>query len=495
LKYYLQFIVFIVISLLVRNSFSGDPSNARNMGMSYSGMVSSYGIDAYGINPANYYINKYSSSDTSSVKIKSKQSNKPFWSISLLSVGGGYGCDSNMNFYNKYLGYLSINRQTFANLFTDITSVLQFRDSILPNNRTDVNYDFELKWFSLNLTFPHFGALNFTISDKVGLNTDANSRDEYLPLNFNLHFYSSTLYDLTNVEIHQSEATAWWIRKYTLGFAKIFEFKKGLVKNISIGFSGGLVHGFGNVLTFNSDLYMNSYGIYNPASGDTHVDSIRGRQNFNTQAALTDFFKDYQDGAKSHFTFFPKPAGKGYTMDVGIAVQFGDKIKIAASVTDLGKIKWDYNTFTNYDHNNLKYNNMNINANDPTYNRFVNDLEGLDTRDTITPYWTDMPTKYRVGLMYQPSNKLMFEFDWVMGQNDLPGNSKRSIFSLGSEYIPVPYLPLRGGISIGGTEDFQFSLGAGLRFKNLSFDLAAGGINNLISDKRISLSFSSKVMF
>ena len=78
----------------MRSSFSDDRSNARNMGMSYSGMVSSYGIDAYGINPANYYINKYSYNDTSSVKFKNKQSNKPFWSISLISVGGGYGCDS-----------------------------------------------------------------------------------------------------------------------------------------------------------------------------------------------------------------------------------------------------------------------------------------------------------------------------------------------------------------------------------------------------------------
>jgi hypothetical protein len=465
------------------------------MGLSYSGMVSSFGIDAYGINPANYYINKYSSSDTSLVKSKNKQSNKPFWTVSILSVGGSYGCDSNMNFYNKYLSYLSINRSTFANLFTDITSVLQFRDSILPNNKTDVNYDFEVKWFSVNLTFPHFGALNLTISDKVGLNTEANGRNEYLPLNFNLHFYSPSLYDLTNVELHQSEATAWWIRKYTLGFSKIFEFKKGLIKNISIGFSGGLVHGFGNVLTYKSDLYMNSYGIYNPSSGDTHIDSIRGRQNFNTQAALTDFFKDYQDGAESHFTLFPKPAGKGYTMDIGIAMQIGDKIRFAASITDLGKVKWDYNVFTNYDHNDLKYNNMNINSSDPTYNRFVNDLEGLDSRDTVTPYWTDMPTKYRAGLMYQPSNRLMFEADWVMGQNDLPGNSKRSIVSLGSEYFILPYLPLRGGLSVGGPEEFQVSLGAGLRFKNLTFDLAAGGINNLIADKRLAFSFSSKVMF
>jgi len=498
LKHFTAFL--LLISLFTINSFADDRSNARNMGMSSSGMVSSFGIDAYGINPANFYSNKKLLFDisqftsASQLKIKEKKTEKPYWSVSLLSVGGGYGCDSNIEFYQKYINYLAINRETFAKLFTDIDAVLRFRDSILPNERTDVNYDLELKWLSVNLTFPHFGALNFTISDKVGLNTDAYSRDEYMPLTFNVAIHNSNFYDITNVEMHQAEAVAWWIRKYNIGFSKVFQFKKGLIKNLSIGLSGGLVHGFGNLITYKSDLYINTYGI-SRNNNISHVDSVKGIQNFNAKSAITDFFTNYKDGAKSHFTFFPKPAGKGYSFDFGINIQFSDKLSIAASITELGRIKWDYNSFISYDNEEFYYKDFNVRTEDSTYNKLVNNLNGTETRDTKTPYYTEMPLKFRAGISYQPSDKLLFEFNWVKGNNNLPSNTTRHIISLGTEYIPANVIPLRAGISYGGPEEFRFSLGAGLRFRTFSIDVAASGINQIIRNNRIAFSVSSRLMF
>ncbi|RPI18365.1 MAG: hypothetical protein EHM58_05905 [Ignavibacteriae bacterium] len=488
-------LIFILLSGFFKiQTFADDRSNARGVGMSNSAMLSSFGINAYGINPANYYYNKYSNRDTVKIKIAGNKLKKPYWDVSVFSLGGAYGCDSNINFYNKYLSYLSINRETFINTFTDITSVLNFRQNVLPNKRTDVNYDFELKWFSINFIIPKSVAINFTIADKVGLNTESNSRDEYLPLNFYLEILDSGKQNLTNVEIHQSEAIAWWIRKYTIGASKNFEFKKGIIKNLSIGFSAGLVHGFGNVITYASDLYINTYGIKtDPSSGLKHIDSIKGQQSFYTKAALTDFFRDYSDGSRSHYTFFPKPAGKGYSIDLGFNMQIGDKIRIGASVTELGKITWDYNTFINYDKNNFLYKNFYLSKTDPTYNRFVNDLEGLDTRDTLTSFETDMPTKFRAGIMYQPSQKLLIELNWLKGNNNLPGNTTRHIVSLGAEYNITDYLPVRGGVSIGGPEEFKLALGAGVKIGGFTIDLAADGINNLIADRRLSFAMSTKV--
>lgn len=466
------------------------------MGMSSSGMVSSFGVDAFGINPANFYTNNNFTLDTSQFKLYYGKKRKPIWSISLFSAGGAYGCDSNIDFYDKYINYLSINRETFTKLFTDINSVLQFRDSILPNNKTDVNYDLELKWLSVNLTFPKFGAVNFTVADRIGLNTDANSRNEYLPLNFSIIFHNLPNpypYDLVNTELHQSEATAWWIRKFTLGFSKLFEFKKGFIKNLTIGITGGLVQGFGNIITYNSDLYISTYGI-NRVNNITHIDSLKGRQNFNSKAALTDFFMDYKDGAKSHFNFFPKPAGIGFNIDIGINMQIGENVCIAASIADIGRIKWNYHTFINYDYQDLYYSNFNMATSDPTYNRLVNDLDGLDSRDTVSPYTTPLPLKFRAGILYKTSNKLLFELNWVKGDNDLPGNSSRHNISIGSEYVPIPFLPLRGGISFGGPEEFRFSLGSGLRFRHFTFDIAVSGINNLIAHRRLGLALSTKII-
>ena len=489
--YFLVGITFYISSIYL--SRADDRSDARGQSMSNATVVSSRGIDAYGINPANYDFRVFRKEDSLSKKSKQNKTQlKHRLEISLFSLGGGYGSDASMDFYNNYLKYLSVNRATFSGLFTNFEDVINFRQNVLPEKETNVNYDLELKWFSVNYQIPKAGALNFTISDRAGLNTDVLSRDDYLPATYSLTFNPDGSYNLTNIHLHQSQATAWWIRKYSLGYAKQYDFK-GFIKNVSFGITGSLVHGFGNVITYNSTLDINTYGVKAVETGN-HVDSIVGKQGFYSEAALTDFFMDYRDGARNHFNFFPKPAGKGFGIDLGFTMQLGDYIKIAASVTDLGKITWDYNTIVNLDTNHFLYTNFVLTPSDPTYNAFVNDLDGFSTRDTINPYSTDLPTRYRAGIMYQPSDRLLIELDWTEGKNDFPGNSIKSVFALGSEYYALKYLPVRAGLSVGGAETFTVSVGAGLRFKYISLDLAAYGINNIIANKRLSLSLSGKLI-
>jgi len=480
----------LVPVVLIKPCTADDRSNARGAGMSFATMVSSYGINAYGINPANFVTLKDIRPPHDFQKVSFLQKN---WQFSIMSVGGGYGSDSSLDFYHNYLKYLTINRATFTDLFSDLESVLDFRRNVLPNEKTDVNYDFELKWFSLNFYNPKLFAANFTISDKVGLNTDVLGRDEYMPLNFMVTFNQNGSYNLTNVNLNQSEATAWWIRKYNVGIAKQFT-GSGFLKNIQVGISAGLVHGFGTIITYKSSINMNTYGIQQQ-NNVTHVDSVTGKQRFDFRSSLTDFFRDYSDGAKSHFEFFPKPAGKGYSFDIGINLQLGSHIQIGASITEIGKITWDYNTVISYDTNSFVYRNFNLDPSDPTYNAFVNDLDGFDTRDTGTSFQTNMPTKYRAGILYRVNNNLMFEVDWVKGDNNLPSNSTRQIFSLGGEYYPVKYVPLRGGVSIGGPEGFSAALGTGLRLNNFELDFAANGINHILKNSRLAASISGKVLF
>ncbi|MEO8515074.1 MAG: DUF5723 family protein, partial [Ignavibacteria bacterium] len=320
------------------------------------------------------------------------------------------------------------------------------------------------------------------------------SRDEYLPLTFGLNINPNGSYNLTDVNMFQSEAIAWWIRKYNAGYAKQFLFKsKSGIRSFSIGISGGLVHGFGNVSTYDTRLNINTYGVQN-INGVNHVDSITGRQDFHVQSALTDFFTDYKSGAETHFNLFPKPAGIGYNLDFGIAMQIGNDWKIAASVTDIGSITWNYNTITNNDTNAFAYYNFYITGTDPTYNAMVNDLGGYNTQDSVTEFTTGLPTKYRAGIMYKPSEKFMIEFNWVKGINTLPGNTKDIIYCFGAEYFPLPYLPVRSGVSVGGPGQYYISLGAGVKFKNFTFDVGTYGLNQLIADRRFSVAISSKII-
>ncbi len=490
------FIVTLVLLTYKYNSFADDRSNAKGLGMSTACVVISTGIDAYGINPANYYSYGNFKTDLGSEVYKLKRKSKPEWQIAIANLGGGYGSDKSLNFYSTYLKYLSIRRETFANRFLNLDSVFNFRANVLPDKNTEVNYDFELKWFSINYTDPRFGAVNFTISDKVGLNTNVLNKNESFPLPL-IQFENGGKYDILKADLHLSEAIAWWIRKYTIGYAQKFE-NKGLIRNFTFGFSASLVHGFGNAIIYNSGIKMDTYGIKNDNRGN-HIDSLKGKQDFYSLQSLTDLFQDYIDGAQTHFTFFPRPAGKGFSMDAGINLQIGDNLWIAASITELGFIKWTYNTLVNKDTNDFNYKNFYVLSEDPTYNQFVNDLDGLDTRYTGAAYTTDMPTKFRMGVLFKPNDELSVELDWAKGTNNLPGNDTRDKISLGAEYYITKNIPVRSGVSVGGSDSFNFSLGAGYTYKNLTIDVATNNMNVIWNQfteiNRLSLTISSKLIF
>jgi hypothetical protein len=499
LKPLLNWFAFITILSFISNieTFADDRSNARGLGMSTACVVSGTGLDAYGINPANYYFRRSEPViGTNKGAYRLKQKDKSTLEISIVNLGGGYGSDKSLNFYTTYLNYLSIRRETFANRFLNLDSVFNFRTNVLPDKNTQVNYDFELKWFSVNFTKPSIGAINFTISDKVGLNTNVMNKNESFPLP-SIRFGSNGSYDILSADLHLSEAIAWWIRKYTIGYAQQF-LNKGIVKNVTVGFSASLVHGFGNAIIYNSGIKMDTYGIRNDPHGN-HIDSVKGKQDFYSLQSLTDLFQDYIDGAETHYNFFPRPAGKGFSFDAGINIQVGDYIWIAASVTELGFIKWDYNTLINRDTNDFYYKDFYVLTEDPVYNQFVNDLDGLNTRYEGISYKTDMPTKYRAGILFKPKETFSVEFDWVKGMNNLPSNSTRDKVSMGAEYYILKNIALRSGFSFGGSESFNFSLGAGYTYKSFSIDIASYNMNVIWNQfteiNRLSLAVSTKLTF
>jgi hypothetical protein len=459
-------------------SQTGTGYNARSMGLAFSSAVTCSGIDACEINPANLEI-LYSE-----IKVKPRIS----YEFSILSVGGGYGSDSSIEFYNNYLKYLSINRATFVNLFTDLASVLNFRQNVLPSERTQINYDFALRWFSALVSLPGAGTFNISVTDKVGLNTQVNSRDEYLPLTFGFNMHNNGSYDLTDVRLSQSEAIAWWIRKYSIGYARKFNIGRNV--KMSIGISASLVHGFGNITTYNSGIAISTWGI-KQINGVNHIDSVKGKQNFHVKSALTDYFRDYRDGADEKFRLFPVPAGRGYSFDFGITINTGNWL-FMTSLTEIGRINWNYNTIVNYDTNTFSYYNFYLSPEDPVYNSFVDDLGGYNTQDTSSGYYSETPMKLRVGIAFIASSKLLTELNWRKGFNNLPGNSDANIVSLCTEYLPLKFLPLRTGISLGGPGKLYISFGAGIKFKNFQLDLGTHGVNHLISNKRFSVSITTK---
>lgn len=486
-----KLIGFIIVAGAI-NITAQDNSNARAVGMGFGSLTSSSGVDAYGLNPANYDYHMPLTLKKNTGKNKTNKLKSTF-ELSILSLGGGYGSNTSFDFYEKYTQFLTDNYTDLIGVFTNIDKTFDFKDNVLPDKESDVNFDFELKWLSLNFASPTAGAFNITISDKVGLATIVNSKDNFL--NFTTTTNSNGTYDINNFRLEQKESSAWWIRKYTAGYGKQFDFKKGsVIKSISIGFSAAFVHGFGNISTSQLTLAGDSYGIRN-VNGVNHVDSVTGGTQILIKSSATDLFRGYNDGQRTRFSFFPKPAGKGYSFDFGTAIQITDHFHVAASVIELGKITWDYNTFVSSDNNSFAYYNFDVTESDPTYQALLNDIKGTSSSDSNITYETDMPTKFRAGISFQPNEKLLIEFNWLNEKNNLPGKPVRNLYSLGGEVKPVAILPLRAGVTVNGEGEFNIAFGAGIKLLNFSFDLGVYGLNQLVIGKRFLAAFSTKLIF
>jgi hypothetical protein len=483
----------LLLFLLCTEIKPQDFSNARSLGMGFSTVTSSFGTDAFSINPANFDNHKPLTLKDKKTKNKKQVKSQPVFELAFLSVGGGYGSDNSFNFFHNYTEYLTVNYTDIVNFFTDVNSTLEFKQNVLPEEETNVNFDFEIKWLSFNYASPLAGAFNFTVADKVNLTSVVSGKDEFL--NFTTTSNSNGSYNINNFRLEQKESSAWWIRKYSAGYAKQFDFDpKSVIRSIAIGFSAAFVHGFGSITTSRINLVGDTWGI-SSVNGVNHIDSIRGASSHFIQSSSTDLFRGYGDGRRTRFSLFPDPAGKGYSFDFGVALRITDKINIAASVTDLGKIKWDYNTFVSNDNNPFVYYDFNVNENDPVYNAFLNDLKGTNTRDSNIVFETDMPTKYRAGISVKPVEMFLIEFNWMNEKSIIPGRENQNLYSLGAELVPVSFIPLRAGISYGRNDEFNISLGAGIRLLHFSMDAGVYGLNQLVLGKRFFAALTTKVFF
>ncbi len=157
--------------------------------------------------------------------------------------------------------------------------------------------------------------------------------------------------------------------------------------------------------------------------------------------------------------------GRGFGIDVGILGIYEKKWNISFHLTNvLGNISWNRNNEMNifyYKSDSL------FKLND------IGDLSqaDMDTTFSITKFHTALPRKatFAVGYLYAPN--LVFTAAYKQGLNEAYGNSIVPLLSAGTEYSPLPYLPLRAGIAVGGKYGFALGLGLGLDLKYWQLNL------------------------
>jgi len=163
--------------------------------------------------------------------------------------------------------------------------------------------------------------------------------------------------------------------------------------------------------------------------------------------------------ADAHIETRRSYGGTGYGFDLGLLGVYEENWTFSLHVNNiLGLISWNKD-------NELEIVDF---LSDSLLN--LGELEDLavvneDTTLSIGNFRTNLPRTIILAsaLQYQPNLKITFALR--QGLNKSLGNITKPIVSVGTEYRPTSFLPLRGGIAIGGESNFTLGLGLGIDLK------------------------------
>jgi len=158
------------------------------------------------------------------------------------------------------------------------------------------------------------------------------------------------------------------------------------------------------------------------------------------------------------------PTGKGVGFDLGLSGGYGNKIDFALSIANIGaSINWSRHTQqVQIEHAD----SLRVFGNDNDPFREIS----IDTSYDINSFSTNLPSVLRLGGVYhlKPNWKVSAEYD--QGLNKAFGNSTTPRFGVATEYYLTSWLPLRGGMAVGGNDGFELGLGFGLHAPFIHFD-------------------------
>lgn len=352
---------------------------------------------------------------------------------------------------------------------------------IFPSGVAETHFDLDIRLFGLTIHNTTIGDIALTMTDRVAFNVNL-PRDYARLFFFGLDSLGS-YYDLTGTAIH-----GWYLREYALSYARMFP-RVWRIKDFSAGVTFKLIHGYGTIIT---DRYTGS--ISNPVLPNGGY-ALNGNLSFRVLRSLSENFSD-----SGSFSPFPKPAGNGFGVDLGVAGELYRGIRAAVSVTDIGSVTWTENTKETFGDTSVSFTTLTFQSNVDS----VKDFVGGKDRAT-GEFNTPLATALRVGGAVQVDRlpfikwfpgQLLVSVEYHQGFNSSPGNTTRSRIALGMEYRPVMWFPLRTGMSIGGQDRFNWAAGFGFDFGGFNWNFGTENIGVLTSPSAYDqLSFGTSMTF
>jgi len=423
---------------------AGEQTDIRGLGMGRTGVAASRGLDAVGINPANLAL-----PDGGNV------------TLSLMHTGAEIGSDFlTYGLYNKFFtGVESPSGRIAKNLSgSDKQELLD----AFPGGIGRISADGEERPIGLAIRFNGFATFALTATERVAAVALVPSS-----------YAKFLLEGMTPGSVYNFSGGAGgavWTREYALsaGFdlPDVTPFRSW-----SAGLSVKLVHGFAYAAVTRDNTWLS-------AGSDGVLDA-------NIDLAGVSSHADFQNSP------FPAPAGSGIGVDLGLSAELNGFLRAGISVTDIGSLRWDGDVREVFGAGRMH-------LDDPTNSAQRDSLDNAVTGNTRPggAFTVGLPTTLRMGVQVEMEDvpwvknflfgEMTVACDYRQGFTDYPGSGRIGCLSLGMEYRPWNFFPIRTGVSFGGEDHYKFALGFGLKVWVIQLDVASDNIGWLFSNDSFS---------
>jgi hypothetical protein len=427
---------------------AGERSNVQGMGMGRTAVAAARGLDAVGSNPANLLI-----------------PNGGTVSLSLGPFGAYVGSDfMSLDLYNKYFTGTETDSGRVGRYLTHADK-RELLDAF-PGSEGELSVDAEVRGIGLSLQLAPSWAVGFTITERMSaVGLIPRQYAEFI-LYGNL---PGTTYDFS-----ATSGRAVWLREYAVSAAMALP-APPFVQSLQAGVTAKLVHGYGyfEMKRFQTTMVTSQDGVL-----DGSVD-VRG--------LLAGF--DALGSSAESYTLFPAPAGSGVGFDLGAAADVTEYVRAGLSITDIGSVTWERNVEELYSVGSLHV----TNPLDEAQRDSLEDAVAGEQRPG-DGFSRSLPTALRMGVAVQlhkmPALKEILWGEWMLAMDyhqslvpDAPGAMESSRFSMGLEFKPWGFLPLRAGFSYGGSHHLLYAFGFGFHLPVVDIDFASENIGVLLDEQ------------
>lgn len=448
----------------------GERTSIAGMSMARTLVASARGMDALGANPANLALGDDNSTVTFTLI-------PPF----ALSIGSDF---LDYEIYNEYFTGVDTGGTERASKYlrdADKERIL----SIFPAGIAETHMDIDLRLFAVTIHDNSFGSFGFAVNDKVAYNFD-------IPRDYARFVLTGLDSAGSSYDFRGTNVRGWWLREYNFSYARILP-DLGFAKNIVAGVSVKLLHGYGYIGT---ERYSATFAnhLERDLNGNFIGYRLVGNSDFRLLRSGIDIITFGEEGfdilSKGNL-LFPNPAGSGFGLDLGMSGEFFSGINLALSLFDIGSVTWtlDPKEITGI---------STFSMTNPTSKVQQDSLERAfkGNEQAIGKFSTSLATGLRVGgslrldeTPWMPwlAGQFLLAFEYEQGFNNAPGNTTRPRGSLGVEYRPIGFFPIRTGISIGGLDRFNWAMGFGFDFSVFTLDVGTENIAILITPKSFNL--------